>query len=263
MYVRLGFSVAVHVDPEILIVDEVIAVGDAEFQRKCFDHLFELRRKGTTIVVVTHGLGTVQSMCDGAAWLDHGVLQMTGTGSEVAAAYLQQVNEAERRERDLAEAAVEEEPTAPSGAPAPRRAEDVRIDRVEFVGADGVPSNFAIHREPLTIRVRYDAVRPVDRPVVGLAIHSASDVHLTGTNTKIDGYQIDRVQGAGYVDFYMDQLHLTPGEYEVTVAISDEFVQHNYDRRDREFRLSVREGTHQAPEGLTDLLGAWTNHQSD
>ena len=164
MYVRLGFSVAVHVDPEILIVDEVIAVGDAEFQRKCFDHLFELRRKGTTIVVVTHGLGTVQSMCDGAAWLDHGVLQMTGTGSEVAAAYLQQVNEAERRERDLAEAAVEEEPTAPSGAPAPRRAEDVRIDRVEFVGADGVPSNFAIHREPLTIRVRYDAVRPVDRP---------------------------------------------------------------------------------------------------
>ena len=61
----------------------------------------------------------------------------------------------------------------------------------------------------------------------------------------------------------MDQLHLTPGEYEVTVAISDEFVQHNYDRRDREFRLSVREGTHQAPEGLTDLLGAWTNHQSD
>ncbi len=263
MYVRLGFSVAVHVDPEILIVDEVIAVGDAEFQRKCFDHLFELRRKGTTIVVVTHGLGTVQSMCDGAAWLDHGVLQMTGTGSEVAAAYLQQVNEAERRERDLAEAAVEEEPTAASGAPAPRQAEDVRIDRVEFVGADGVPSNFAIHREPLTIRVRYDAVRPVDRPVVGLAIHSASDVHLTGTNTKIDGYQIDRVQGAGYVDFYMDQLHLTPGEYEVTVAISDEFVQHNYDRRDREFRLSVREGTHQAPEGLTDLLGAWTNHQSD
>jgi ABC-2 type transport system ATP-binding protein/lipopolysaccharide transport system ATP-binding protein len=263
MYVRLGFSVAVHVDPEILIVDEVIAVGDAEFQRKCFDHLFELRRKGTTIVVVTHGLGTVQSMCDGAAWLDHGVLQMTGTGSEVAAAYLQQVNEAERRERDLAEAAVEEEPTAPSGAPAPRRAEDVRIDRVEFVGADGVPSNFAIHREPLTIRVRYDAVRPVDRPVVGLAIHSASDVHLTGTNTKIDGYQIDRVQGEGYVDFYMDQLHLTPGEYEVTVAISDEFVQHNFDRRDREFRLSVREGTHQAPEGLTDLLGEWSNHQSD
>ena len=263
MYVRLGFSVAVHVDPEILIVDEVIAVGDAEFQRKCFDHLFELRRKGTTIVVVTHGLGTVQSMCDGAAWLDHGVLQMTGTGSEVAAAYLQQVNEAERRERDLAESAAEEqdeEPTATRGA---RTAEDVRIAGVEFVGADGVPSNFAVHREPLTIRVRYDAVRPVDRPVVGLAIHSASDVHLTGTNTKIDGYQIDRIDGEGWVDFYMDQLHLTPGEYEVTVAVSDEFVQHNYDRRDREFRLSVREGARQAPEGLTDLLGEWSTGTTD
>ena len=74
MYVRLGFSVAIHVDPEILIIDEVIAVGDEEFQRKCMDHLADLRRRGVTIVVVTHGMGTVETMCDGAAWLDHGVL---------------------------------------------------------------------------------------------------------------------------------------------------------------------------------------------
>ncbi|HBX79404.1 MAG TPA: ABC transporter ATP-binding protein, partial [Acidimicrobiaceae bacterium] len=78
MYVRLGFSVAVHVKPEILIIDEVIAVGDEQFQRKCFDHLYGLRRDGVTIVVVTHGMGTVETMCDGAAWLDHGKLQMAG-----------------------------------------------------------------------------------------------------------------------------------------------------------------------------------------
>lgn len=109
MFVRLGFSVAVHVDPEILIIDEVIAVGDTEFQRRCFDHLYALRKRGVTIVVVTHGIGTVESMCDGAAWLDHGVLQMTGTGAEVAVAYMDKVNTDEREadERDAAVAQTE------------------------------------------------------------------------------------------------------------------------------------------------------------
>ena len=81
MYVRLGFAVAVHVDPDILMVDEVIAVGDAEFQRRCYEHFYKLRQKGTTIVIVTHGLGDVKSMCDEAAWLDHGALRAVGAGS--------------------------------------------------------------------------------------------------------------------------------------------------------------------------------------
>ena len=78
MYVRLGFSIAVTVDPEILIVDEIIAVGDEEFQRKCFDHLYELRRKGTTIVLVSHSLGVMADLCDQAAWLDQGRLMSCG-----------------------------------------------------------------------------------------------------------------------------------------------------------------------------------------
>ncbi|MFM7063901.1 MAG: ABC transporter ATP-binding protein [Actinomycetes bacterium] len=262
MYVRLGFSVAVHVDPEILIVDEVIAVGDAEFQRKCFDHLFELRRRGTTIVVVTHGLGTVQTICDGAAWLDHGVLQLTGTGSEVAAAYMAQVNEAERRERDEAFAAVEAEQagTVVPGADletAGSSNQAVRIEQVEFVDADGAELPFAVHRDPMTMRVWYHALQPVGPVVVGLAVFSVNDVHVAGTNTQIDSYAIGELDGRGYVDFRIDSLVLTPGEYEVTAAIHDEFVQHTYDRRDREWRLSVREGARPAPAGFTDMLGSW------
>lgn len=262
MYVRLGFSVAVHVDPEILIVDEVIAVGDAEFQRKCFDHLFALRRKGTTIVVVTHGLGTVQTMCDGAAWLDHGVLQLTGSGSEVAAAYMARVNEAERRERDEASAAAETEqggvvvPGADLGAAAATN-EDVRIERVEFVDPAGKELPFAVHRDPVTVRIWFHALQPVGPVVFGLAVFSVNDVHVAGTNTQIDAYQIDELAGRGYVDFQIDSLVLTPGEYEVTAAIHDEYVQHTYDRRDREWRLSVREGARPAPAGFTDMLGSW------
>ncbi|MCU1498389.1 MAG: transporter related protein, partial [Acidimicrobiales bacterium] len=262
MYVRLGFSVAVHVDPEILIIDEVIAVGDAEFQRRCFDHLYALRKKGVTVVVVTHGLNTVESMCDGAAWLDHGVLQLTGTGPEVAAAYMDRVNAAERAERDAAEESAAEAaaPTTAAGA-APMRVEDVRIDRVEYLDAHGEPTPFAVHRDPFTLRVWYDAIRPVPSPVFGIALFSSTQVHITGTNTKIDGIDLGTVMGQGYVDFSVPELPLTPGDYEITVAIDDEYVQHNFDRREREFHLKVRHGGRLAPEGFMDLRGTWSAAQ--
>ncbi len=93
MFVRLGFAIAVSLDPEILIVDEVIAVGDEEFQRKCFDHLFELRKRGTTIVLVTHALSLIQDLCDRAAWLDHGLVREIGPARETVDSYLRDVNE--------------------------------------------------------------------------------------------------------------------------------------------------------------------------
>ena len=255
MYVRLGFSVAVHVDPEILIVDEVIAVGDAEFQRKCFDYLYDLRRRGVTIVVVTHSTGTVESMCDGAAWLDHGRLQLVGTGPEVAAAYMEQVNEAEREARDEAQEATS---SGPDGAGRGIGDSTLTIASVEILDASGRPTVAVVHHETCTIRIRYRATSPVEAPVFGIALHSASGVHLTGTNTRIDGVPTGVVDGEGCVDFTIDEVPLTPGDYEVTVAINDEFVQHVFDRRDRAWRLAVREGGRMAPEGLMDLRGRWS-----
>ena len=258
MYIRLGFSVAVHVNPEILIVDEVIAVGDAQFQRKCFDHLYALRKKGVTIVVVTHGLDTVENMCDGAAWLDHGELQKTGTGPEIAAAYMEKVNAGERRERDERQARVSADAAASGVGAEDARIEDVRIDRVTFVDGEGNDTSVGMHRAPLTLRIAYDAVRPVTNPVFGIALHSASGVHVTGTNTKIDTVATGTIHGTGHVDFRVDSLQLTPGDYELTVAVSDEFQQHDFDRREREWHLPVRHGGSAAPEGLMDLRGSWT-----
>ena len=250
MYVRLGFSVAVHVEPEILIIDEVIAVGDAEFQRKCFDHLYGLRKRGVTVVVVTHGIATVEAMCDGAAWLDHGELQVTGSGPEVAAAYMGKVNRAERELRDEQAATASEFGEA--------GVEDVRIVKVEFLDGDAHASGVAFHRDPMTVRIWYDAIRPVNNPVFGIALFSTSNVHLTGTNTRIDEVDTGKIEGRGYVDFHIDSLPLLPGDYELTVAISDEFVQHNFDRREREWRLAVRDSATLAPEGLMDLRGRWS-----
>lgn len=258
MYIRLGFSVAVHVDPEILIVDEVIAVGDAEFQRKCFDHLYDLRKRGVTIVVVTHGLDTVESMCDGAAWLDHGELQLVGTGPEVAAAYMGRVNAEERAERDRVVAAGAEALAGGGSEEDLARVEDVSVTGVQFLDADRRDAGVGVHGETLVIRIHYDAIRPVASPVFGVALYSTSDVHVTGTNTKIAGMQNPVISGVGHVDFEIPALPVTAGDYEVTVAITDEFVQHNFDRREREWRLAVRHGGRLEPEGLVDLRGTWT-----
>ena len=99
MFVRLGFAVAISLDPEILIVDEVIAVGDEEFQRKCFDYLFDLRQRGRTIVLVTHSLGTVRDLCDQAVWLDGGLVRHQGPAREVADAYVASVDDREIQAR--------------------------------------------------------------------------------------------------------------------------------------------------------------------
>lgn len=263
MYIRLGFSVAVHVDPEILIVDEVIAVGDAEFQRKCFDHLYGLRKKGVTIVVVTHGLDTVESMCDGAAWLDHGELQLVGTGPEVAAAYMARVNAEERAERDRIALAGAEAMASGEDDAAVAKVEDVSITGVQFLDAERNDAGVGLYGETLVVRIHYDAIRPVPAPVFGIALYSTSDVHITGTNTKIAGVTMPTISGTGWVDFEISDLPVTAGDYEVTIAISDQFVQHNFDRREREWRLPVRHSGRIEPEGVVDLRGTWTSGRNE
>ena len=114
MYVRLGFSIAVNLDPEILLIDEIIAVGDEEFQRRCFDHLYELRRKGTTIVFVSHSLALVQTLCDQVAWIDHGRLRAEGPASRSSTATC---GGQRGRERRLGAGAART-PTASAAAPA-------------------------------------------------------------------------------------------------------------------------------------------------
>src|SRR5690606_10470754 len=101
MFVRLGFSVAITVEPDILLVDEVLAVGDESFQQRCMEKFADLRASGRTVVIVSHSLDTVRSMCDGAAWLDHGTLLKEGDAHEVVSAYLESVRD-DRRAHDQA-----------------------------------------------------------------------------------------------------------------------------------------------------------------
>jgi ABC-2 type transport system ATP-binding protein/lipopolysaccharide transport system ATP-binding protein len=254
MYVRLGFSVAVHVQPEILIIDEVIAVGDEEFQRKCFDHLYGLRKQGVTIVVVTHGMGTVETMCDAAAWLDHGDLQMVGPAYEVAAAYLKKVNASEMEQR-----AAKAEETGESIA----FGDEIAITDVFFTDSRGERVTAAFNGEPLDLNIAYATTRPIDNPVFGYILFSENGTHLAGTNTRVEGLSCGVVDGKGQVRMHLDRLPLMPGEYTFTIGINDQNVQHVFDRHEREYQLVVRRGDRALRGGLVDLGGRWSIDSGD
>ena len=254
MFVRLGFAIAVSLDPEILIVDEVIAVGDEEFQRKCFDHLFELRKRGTTIVLVTHALSLIQDLCDEAAWLDHGVVRQIGTSREVVDNYLRDINEREVRARDEIPVGV---PT-PAG-PVRLGTGEVRIEKVEFLDGAGHQSPVLIAGSPCVIRLHYKADVAVNQAVFGIGFLHESGVNVAGPNSSRTGSR-PVPKGKGHVDFVVDELLLQAATYQVSTAIVDRG--HMYDYADREFDLHVRATGEQEP-GLTRMPGAWIGPVAD
>jgi lipopolysaccharide transport system ATP-binding protein len=248
MFVRLAFAIAVSLDPEILMVDEVIAVGDEEFQRKCFDHLFELRKRGTTIVLVTHSLGLIRDMCDQAIWLEHGQIRRLGPAIEVADAYIADVNE---RELQAHQVSTNEEPAANES----KRlgSGEVRVTSLEFLDGEGKPSPVLLAGAPCTIRMHYLAHEPVSHVIFGIGFLHESGANVSGPNSGRQG-SWSIASGSGYVDFVVDELLLQPATYRVSTAIVDRG--HTYDYADREFDLHVRGRGNQEP-GLTRMPGFW------
>ena len=258
MYVRLGFSVAVHVNPDILLIDEVIAVGDEEFQRRCFEHLYRLRREGVTIVMVSHGSSVIESMCDQVAWLDHGVIQAKGDAADMIHQYMGRVNEEE------AHRIAEELPPQSDGPQeaiqndANRRGTgEIRVDTVEFLDADGVAQPIAETGELLTVRVRFTSVAAIHDPVVGLEFRHESGAHIAGPNSRFGKITLGMVNGASHVDFVMPRLSLMPGDWRVGVAIVDAKMLHTFDLMDQAFSLHVQPGSSDERYGMIDLHGHW------
>jgi ABC-2 type transport system ATP-binding protein len=244
MYVRLGFSVAINVDPDILLVDEVLAVGDEEFQRRCNERFADLRAEGKTIVVVSHALGSLRSLCDGLAWLDEGMLRAIGPASDVVDQYLGQVH------HDRAE---EEHATGSRWGSG-----EVVIERLEMLDGSGrsvsdVPTGAAV-----TFRVHYAAERPIEHPDFAMAIHTVEGVQVTAPTSRELGLSLDRIEGRGIVDLRVEPLLLLPGTYDLSGSITDAGALQVYDMRHRGLRFDVEPGhPHETRGGLVSLNGTW------
>ena len=271
MYVRLGFSIAVNLDPQILIIDEIVAVGDEEFQRRCFDHLYTLRRRGVTIVFVSHSLPLVQTLCDEVAWLDHGRLRAVGPAVEVVDDYLREVNSAERDrlgadssagQADAEEGEGDADAGTGSAAGSGRRGSgEVVVTRVELLDGRGTPVLALDHGAAMTVRVHYRAHRPVEAPVFGLAFLHETGLALAGPNTRLSGTATGTVAGEGHVDYRLPSLPFVPGSYMLTAAITDASTTHVYDHRDRVLAFHVQPGPGFQPTGYVALDGQWGRPQ--
>ena len=248
MYVRLGFAIAVKVDPEILVIDEVIAVGDEDFQRRCFDYISTLRARGSTIVIVTHAMGIVSDRCDYAMWLDHGQVQALGPAREVVDGYLERVNEQESRRAAGAEGRER------AGEVVRRGSGEVQVVGFELLDADGAPTSFLVSNRPGTVRLHYHCRAPLDDCVFGIGVLTESDVNVTGPNSQRYGGRAVQ-PGRGYIDFHMPQVLLAPDTYKFSTAL----VRHGdfIDMIDRKFALKVR-GASSGEPGLVTTPGTWS-----
>jgi hypothetical protein len=223
MYMRLGFSVAINVDPDVLLVDEVLAVGDEAFTHKCLDKFADFRRRGRTVLLVTHSLDMVTRFCDEAIWLDRGVVRGHGDPRRVIDTYLIDVAAAENKALgDIASAPVsaQQEPADMTKAVEGRwGSREAEILTVEFVRPDGVVAHVFESGEALTIRMRVRAHQPLQDFAFGVALFSADGVCCYGTNTDIEGGEPREFAGEAEVGFVIDSLCLVAGTYKVDVAV--------------------------------------------
>lgn len=224
MYMRLGFAVAIHVDPDVLLVDEVLAVGDEAFTHKCLDKLADLRRRGKTIVLVTHSLDLVTRYCDEAIWLDAGEIRGQGDPKRVIDAYLLDVNAQEEAQLSgdaAARSIVSSEAPADMYQALEGRwgSREVEIVSVDLLRPDGQTVHLIASGDALEIRAAISAKHPVDDLVIGVAIFAADGTCCFGTNTAIDGATSGAAEGDGEVRFCIDHLDLTEGTYKLDVAV--------------------------------------------
>lgn len=252
MYVRLGFAIAVTLDPEILIVDEIIAVGDEEFQRKCFDHLFRLRNQGTTIVLVTHSMGLAAELCDSAVWLDHGHVRAIGPAPEVISEYLGAVNERE------AAASGTTEPTDDMRLAHLRSGSgEVQVTDLEMLDGEGRRVSLVTTDQSLTLRIHYEVREPVRGVSFALGFVHENGVGIAGTNTRMHAEVADLEPGAGHVDYAFERLPLLPATWRISTAVRSHG--HTYDYLDKAFPLTVRPPAEEVEPGAVRLAGRWSD----
>ena len=244
MYMRLGFSVAIHVDPDVLLIDEVLAVGDEAFTRKCLDKIGEFHRRGKTIVLVTHSLGLVEKMCDETLWLRHGRKAGIGDPKRVVDAYLTYVAGGEEAllARDQAPARVAEAETKPEGYREGRwGSREVEITRVRLVDDRGQERHVFASGEGVTLRLDVEARAEVEDFVFGVGIFTADGVSVYGTNTHIEDYVPRRAVGRGEVFLELSDLRLVEGTYLLDVAVHRrDGTPYDYHRGLHSFRVKSR-----------------------
>lgn len=243
MYVRLAFAVAINVDPQLLIVDEILAVGDVSFQRRCMEKFVEFRNEGRTIVLVTHDMGSIKNLCDRAIWLEHGEVVDAGDPSDLVEAYTERMLGADSRSAD---------------GSVRRGSGEIRITSVEmFTGGNTNRVKRCRTSDSVLLRLHYEASKTIPQPVFGIEIESLGGATITSPNTRDVGMVPPTISGTGTVDIAIPRIDLLPGTYDLHTSITDFNRAVVYDNLHLALRFDVMTGKPYETGGVITMRPEW------
>jgi len=248
MYMRLGFSVAIHVEPEILLVDEILAVGDLNFQKRCLDRFARLRDEGRTIVVVSHDLDMIGRLCDSSVWINKGKLASVGSSSSVLEDFLSHDDNSDM--------------SASNQFPQLRLDPDDLVKNLELVDINGHSMSSTASGQPALIRVRYDAKRIGEPATVALGLYRTDGTHVSSINSGATT-SAGNDEGIIEVDYEMASLPVQPGTYEISIALHSRDMTKVFERHTHLFRFEVDPVTGSHQTGLVALGGNWSAKNVD
>jgi ABC-2 type transport system ATP-binding protein len=237
MYVRLGFAVAVNVDPDILLVDEVLSVGDEAFQRKCIERVKKFQTEGRTILFVTHGADLVRRICDRAIVLDHGKMVVDGRPGEAVRVFRESLS---AEHVGLGADDGDEEAAELERREGKRGNGRITITNVQIEHPGTlVGRQYLLPDEAMSVHVQYHSVERIDDVLFGIAIYDLEGNHLFGANSRQLGYDAPPVEGDGEMTFDFDRVPLLDGTYLVTLAIQTNDEGTVYDWREQQYQFEV------------------------
>ena len=247
MFVRLGFAVAANVEPDVLLIDEVLSVGDEAFQRKSAERIERFRREGRTIVFVSHGLGQVEQLCERVAWIDHGELKMVGPAADVISAY----------RGDSHDAAPD-----PDEIGSRWGSGEIQISSVDLLDSVGNPVTHPRTGDALNIVVHLSAHAPVQDTVLVARIDELGGHTVWRSSSRRNGVSIGRIDGSADVTLGFPSLPLLEGTYELTLAITNQTEIQPYDHWERRIRFDVRQFS-TADNGVMHIPSTWAVSGAD
>jgi ABC-type polysaccharide/polyol phosphate transport system ATPase subunit len=267
MYLRLGFSIAINVDPDILLIDEILAVGDENFQKKCFERIEEFKDKGKTILIVSHDLNVIERMCDRVFLIDDGKQFYREDPVDVISEYHRMLF---RKRKQALRLDQDEEAANESGAIKTLAAtqfnrwgsREAEITSIKFFDDKDQETYDFKTGDYLKIRMDYKAKEKIKKPIFGIAIYKEDGTLLTGPNNRTGDCEIDWIEGEGFVEYIINELPFLPGSYIFSVSIYDFSLRHAYDHLEKCLIFNVVESRKVKEKfGTIYIPSEWKHHQ--
>jgi len=252
MYARLGFSIAAHINPDFLLIDEVLSVGDQLFQKKCYEKINEFKQKNKTIILISHNLAALTELCNRCIWMETGEIVMDDSTHQVINAYVKHnFEKQENRYR-------EESRRMNTNRLNQSKKQSAQILNVKLLNSKGDETHTVHTGENISIEILFHAFNRTEKPVFGIAFQKRDGTLLAGPNSLFDDYEISAIDGKGKITYKLPEFPLLSGTYTLSASLYDNKLEFAYDYLDKIYPFQVLEGSTKQKHGFIYLGGSWS-----